>query len=215
MFLMALGEELWKRFIPKYLESAGAPIAAIGAYGSLRDLLDGAVQYPGGWIADRYGRRTGLRIFLGLAIVGYVLLAVGHSWPQLFAGLVFAMAWSSMASPTFFAVIGDALPPHRRALGFSVQSILRRIPIAVSPILGGLLITARGVREGVQLGLLITVLLALVTLVLISALRLTLPGGAGPTSIAGVWRSLPIPLRRLLLSDILVRTCEALVTPSW
>ena len=32
-----------------------------------------------------------------------------------------------------------------------------------------------------------------------------------PTDIRGVWRALPEPLRRLLTSDILVRTCEGLV----
>ena len=119
--LMSLGEELWKRFLPKYLEVAGAPLLAIGAYGSLRDLLDGLAQYPGGWIADRYGRRTGLRLFILIAIAGYAILALSPSWPGLFAGVVFAMAWSSMASPSVFAVIGDALPPERRARGFSVQ----------------------------------------------------------------------------------------------
>jgi MFS family permease len=209
--LMGLGEELWKRFLPKYLESSGAPLLAIGAYGSTRDLLDGLAQYPGGWISDRYGRRVGLRVFIGIALAGYVLLATGQSWPQIFAGVVLAMAWSSMASPTVFAVIGDALPPERRAMGFSVQSILRRVPIAVAPLLGGVLIEANGVREGVQLGLAITIVLAVATLTVVSHVNLELPRPAGAVTMTGLWRSLPEPLRRLLLSDILVRTCEALV----
>jgi hypothetical protein len=57
MFLMALGENLWRRFMLKYLEALGAPIVAIGAYGSTEDLLDGLYQYSGGWVGDRYGRR--------------------------------------------------------------------------------------------------------------------------------------------------------------
>jgi MFS family permease len=211
MLLMALGEELWKRFIPKYLEALGAPLAAIGGYGSLRDLLDGVVQYPGGWIADRYGRRTGLQIFICAAVAGYILLGLGRSWQMALAGVVLAMAWSSMASPTLFAVIGDALPPERRALGFSVQSILRRIPIAVAPVIGGLLIAEQGIRGGVRSGLLVTIVLALVTLSLVSRVRLTLPESVATAGITRVWRSLPVSLRRLLFSDILVRTCEALV----
>src|SRR5919106_41976 len=81
--LMSLGEELWRRFLPKYLESSGAPLLVIGAYGSTRDLFDGLAQYPGGWISDRYGRRTGLLIFLALAILGYTLLIAGTAWPQI------------------------------------------------------------------------------------------------------------------------------------
>jgi MFS family permease len=209
--LMALGEELWKRFLPKYLESNGAPLLVIGAYGSTRDLFDGLAQYPGGWVSDRFGRRVALASFIVIAIAGYTLVALADSWPPAFLGIVLAMAWSSMASPTVFAVIGDALPPARRAMGFSVQSILRRIPIVVAPVLGGLLIAAYGVREGVRLGLGITIVLALTTLVVVSRIRLAIPGGSGSVTVAGVWRALPTALRRLLLSDVLVRTCEALV----
>lgn len=43
---MALGENLWRRFIFTYLEALGAPVVAIGAYGSTEDLLDGPYQYP-------------------------------------------------------------------------------------------------------------------------------------------------------------------------
>lgn len=209
--LMSLGEELWKRFLPKYLESFGAPLLAIGAYGSTRDLFDGLAQYPGGWISDRYGRRNGLTLFVGIALVGYTTLALGTSWPQVFAGMVLIMAWSSMASPTVFAVIGDALPPARRAMGFSVQSILRRIPIAVAPLIGGLLIASMGVQAGVRAGLVVTIVLALTTLIIVSRVRLTLPPPASGVTIVGLWQTLPQPLRKLLLADILVRTCEGMV----
>lgn len=208
---MALGEELWKRFLPKYLEAHGTPLLAIGAYGSTRDLIDGLAQYPGGWISDRHGRRAGLMVFIAIALAGYVLLASGRWWPQLFLGIGLAMAWSSMASPTVFAVIGDALPSKRRAMGFSVQSILRRIPIVIAPVLGGLLIAGYGVDHGVRIGLVITMVLGLATLVLVSRIRLPLPGRLEPVGMAGIWRSLPHPLRRLLLSDVLVRTSESLV----
>ena len=211
VLLMALGEELWKRFLPKYLESSGAPLLALGAYGSIRDLFDGLAQYPGGWISDRYGRQAGLMLFIAIALAGYSLLGFGSSWRQVFAGMVLAMAWSSMASPTVFAVIGDALPPTRRAMGFSVQSILRRIPIAVAPILGGLLIASFGIQEGIRAGVVITIVLAFATVAVVSRVRLERPRASAGVTIAGIWRSLPGSLRRLLLADILVRTCEGLV----
>jgi hypothetical protein len=44
MFVMGLGENLWRRFLPKYLESFGAPITAIGFFGTAEDLLDGVYQ---------------------------------------------------------------------------------------------------------------------------------------------------------------------------
>src|SRR6266851_8999210 len=178
MFLHALGENLWKRFLPKYLQMLGAPVAAIGFFGTCEDFLDGVYQYPGGWISDRYGRRRALLLFVTLAGIGYALYWVAPSWPFIFAGLVFVMAWSSMASPTLFAVVGDALPRDRRALGFTVQSILRRVPIAVAPTLGGLAIAAYGLRIGIHLGLAVTVVLSAVTLGVVC--RVNIPATTDP-----------------------------------
>jgi MFS family permease len=211
MFLLALGENLWKRFLPKYLEALGAPVTAIGFFGTCQDFLDGVYQYPGGWLSDRYGRRRALLLFVTLAAVGYALYGLAPSWPFVFAGLVFVMAWSSMASPTLFAVVGDVLPRERRALGFTVQSILRRVPIAVAPTLGGLAIVAWGVRGGVQAGLFVTLALAGLTLLVVHRIDIPVTIDAAPTNIVAVWRSLPSPLRWLLASDIFIRTCEGLV----
>ena len=90
MFLMALGENLWRRFLPKYLKRSGAPILAIGAYGSVEDALDGLYQYPGGWASDRYGRRHALLLFVALAAVGYGVIAGASAWP--------VCSWASCSS---------------------------------------------------------------------------------------------------------------------
>jgi MFS family permease len=211
MFLMALGENLWRRFLPKYLEALGAPILAIGAYGSTEDLLDGLYQYPGGWVGDRYGRRRAMLLFVGLAGVGYVIVAAAPAWPVVLAGLLFVMCWTSMASPTLFAVVGDALPRERRAVGFSVQAILRRVPVLIAPALGGLLIVTHGILSGVRVGLVVSIVLAGATFLVVRRMRLDLPSPPPATGIAGVWRSLPTPLRRLLLSDVFIRTCDGMV----
>jgi len=211
MFLMGLGENLWRRFLPKYLEALGAPVTAIGLFGTTQDFLDGVYQYPGGWAADRFGRRRALLIFVALASVGYALLFVAPSWPWAFAGLVFVMAWTSMASPALFAVVGDALPKARRTMGFTVQSILRRVPITIAPSLGGVAIVTYGVQSGVRLGLVISIALALITLAVAARVRVAVMPDEAATDVRGVWRSLPAPLRWLLVSDIFIRTCEGLV----
>lgn len=211
MFLMGLGEELWKRFLPKYLDALGAPVLAIGLYGTLRDFLDGLYQYPGGWIADRYGAKRALTLFVALAAAGYGVYSAASSWHYIFIGVFFVMAWSAMASPTLFAVVGESLPPGRRAMGFTVQAIVRRVPIAIAPTLGGIAIAAFGIRQGVRVGLAVTTALAVLTLVVVSLVRVPPMAAPDRTDIRGVWRSLPPTFRRLLLSDIFIRTCEGLV----
>src|ERR1051325_7689070 len=67
VFLLGFGEELWKKFLPKYLETLGASIPVIGLFGPAEAFLDAIYQYPVGCIADRFGRRKAFLVFLGLA----------------------------------------------------------------------------------------------------------------------------------------------------
>jgi MFS family permease len=119
------------------------------------------------------------------------------------------MAWQSMASPATFALIGDALPQERRAMGFTLQSILKRVPIVIAPIAGGVLIASLGVVKGIHIALLITLALALVTLLIVSRINIT-SNALHKISIVGVWRSFHVALKRLLVSDIIIRTCEGM-----
>ena len=209
VFLLFLGEEMWKKFLPRYLEALGAGAVAIGLFGTAKDFFDAIHQYPGGWLADRLGRRRAFLVFIGLASLGYLIYLLSPSWPFVFAGLAFVMAWSSMASPAIFAIIGDALPKDRRAMGFTVQSFLKRIPMAVAPVIGGLLITRMGVVNGVRAGLVVTLALAGLTVFIVTAINIPVAVGA-PANITGVWRSFHAALKRLLVSDIIIRACEGL-----
>src|SRR5215470_14003384 len=73
VFLVGLGEELWKKFLPKYLESLGASVTAVGLFGTAEDFFDATYQYPGGWLADRWGRQRAFLAFLAAAIAGYLV----------------------------------------------------------------------------------------------------------------------------------------------
>src|SRR6266851_6650556 len=131
------------------------------------------------------------------------------SWPFLFLGLALVMAWQSMASPAIFAVIGDALPRERRAMGFTLQSILKRVPIVIAPLAGGALIASLGVIKGIHTGLVITLVLAALTILLLSKVNITIQASR-TTGIVGVWRSFHSALKRLLVSDVIIRTCEGM-----
>src|SRR5215813_3940446 len=159
VFLLGFGEELWKKFLPKYLEALGAGTAIIGLFGTVKDFFDAIYQYPGGWLADRAGRRRAFFVFIGLASFGYLIYLFSPSWQFVFLGLAFAMAWTSMASPAIFAVIGDALPKNKRAIGFTFQSLVKRVPMAVAPLIGGSIIASIGIRSGIRTGLAVTLLI--------------------------------------------------------
>src|SRR5436190_4337605 len=195
VFLLGLGEELWKKFLPKYLESLGGGPLAIGLFGTAEDFFDAAYQYPGGWLADRLGRRRAFLIFIIAALAGYLFYLFSPSWHFVFLGLAFSMAWQSMASPAIFAVIGDALPKEQRAMGFTVQSLLKRVPIVIAPVIGGIIIASRGIVSGVHLGLIITLAIAAMTFLLIRLINITSEAHHS-TNIFGVWDSFQSELKR-------------------
>jgi DHA1 family purine ribonucleoside efflux pump-like MFS transporter/DHA1 family bicyclomycin/chloramphenicol resistance-like MFS transporter len=162
-------------------------------------------------VADRFGRRRALLLFVALAGAGYACFWAAPSWHWLFAGQALAMAWTSMASPTLFAVVGDALPAGRRSVGFAVQSVVRRVPIVIAPAVGGAAIAAYGLRAGIRGGLVVAMGLSCVTLATVASVRLPVIAGQQAGGLAGVWASFPRRLRRLLAADVLVRTCEGMV----
>jgi MFS family permease len=209
VFLLGLGEELWKKFLPKYLEALGASTPVIGLFGTAEHFLDAIYQYPGGWLADRLGRRRAFLIFVALAATGYVVYYFAFAPALVFVGLAFAMAWQSMASPAIFAVIGDSLPPERRAMGFTLQSILKRVPIVIAPLIGGAMIGSMGIIKGVHTGLLIALVLAAITFVFVLKINVVVKQSEA-TNIRGVWRSFHSALKRLLISDVIIRLCEGM-----
>lgn len=209
IFLVGLGEELWKKFLPKYLESLGASVAAVGVFGTAEDFFDALYQYPGGWLADYWGRRKAFLSFLAAAAVGYLIYLFSPAWPYLFLGLAFVMVWQTMASPTIFATIADALPKDRHTTGFTLYSVLKRIPLVISPLVGGAIMGALGLARGVRIGLLATLILAGCAATLLLTLRL--PAGArDAVKIGGIWDSFHPTLKRLLASDIVIRLCEGM-----
>src|SRR5437667_284349 len=63
IFIIGAGEELWMRFVPKYLQAVGATVFVIGLYDALRTLLGAIYAYPGGVLVDVWGHRRAFIIF--------------------------------------------------------------------------------------------------------------------------------------------------------
>jgi len=212
MFALIAGEQLWTRFIPKHMAALGAPAVALGLWGSIKDFIDAALQYPGGVLSDRLGSQRALMLFTAVAGVGYLAYALAPAWPWLFVGLALATAWGSLASPAMFALIAESLPAGRRARGFLVQSVLRRVPIVFAPALGGLLLARLGFAAGLRVGFAISIGLALATLLF--QWRFYRPPARAPapvaSGLASLWRRAPTSLRRLLVADVLARAAESI-----
>src|SRR5258706_10212041 len=136
LFVYGFGQELWFRYLPAYLRVLGASAFLVGAFGTLKDLLDAAYAYPGGFLSDRLGSRRALLLFGAASAAGFALYLASPTIPVLFLGLFLVMAWPSLGLPPTFALVGEELRGGRPVLGFTVQAGLNRVTIVAAPPLG-------------------------------------------------------------------------------
>ncbi|MBE0544489.1 MAG: MFS transporter [Verrucomicrobia bacterium] len=231
LVLAGTGERLWLGFAPKYLETLGATVLVIGLFDALQTLLGAVYAWPGGKLTDHWGQRRSLLLFNALSLAGYILVLVWQHWLALVLGVFLFLAWSALSLPATFSVIATSLDRSRHTIGVGVQSMIRRVPMIVGPLVGGWLITRYGWEQGVRFTLIGCIGLSAITMVFqwfmtdseVGRVTPCAPGqgkladGAQGTdapyhrmSFFGVVRSFNPTLRELLVSDILIRFCERL-----
>jgi MFS family permease len=216
LLVVGFGQELWARYLPEYLRALGGTALTLGAFGMLQDLLDAAYAYPGGVLADRIGSRRALLVVAGATAAGTAVYLASGTIAALFLGLLLVSAWRSFGLPATFTLIGEELARERRIAGFTLQAVVKRLPIVVAPPIGGLLIERLGLPGGMKAGFAVSLVCTAGTLVTLRAIF----GPRPPRPEADRVRPVPRPaaprgrlhptLRRLLVADCLVRLCEGL-----
>jgi MFS family permease len=211
IFVIGAGEELWMRFVPKYLQAVGATVFVIGLYDALRTLLGAIYAYPGGLLVDVWGHRRAFLAFNLISILGYGLVLLIPHWGAVIAGMFLFLSWTCFSLPATFSLVGTTLAASRHSMGVGIQSVIKRLPIMIAPVFGGMLIDRFGIIGGVRIALIISIFLSTVTILVQRQLREDPKQKVAAENRWNFWRSLRefnAPMRRLLLSDILVRFCE-------
>jgi len=211
--LVGMGEHMAERFLPLYLQKLAAGTTAIFAIGMLAwldDFLSALYSFPGGYLSDKLGHKRALLVFNLISIVGFLIVILIRTWWAVLLGAAFFISWSAISLPATMELIARVVPKHKRTMGVSLQSLVRRFPKALGPVLGGAFIAVWGVADGVRYAFVAALALALVALVLQQALI----EDAAPTKEPAeknplrLWREMSPDLRNLLLGDILIRFCE-------
>jgi MFS family permease len=215
LVLAGTGERLWLGFAPKYIETLGGGILVIGLFDALQTFLGAVYAYPGGWLTDRWGQRWSLLLFSLISVAGYVLVLLWPHWLALLLGSFLFLAWSALSLPATFSVVATSLDKHRHTMGIGVQSMIRRVPMMLGPLIGGWLLTHYGWTDGVKYALSLCIAMSLLT----AAFQWFMfepdeqaahnsNSTAPAVSFLGVVKSFTPALRELLISDILIRFCE-------
>jgi MFS family permease len=107
-------------------------------------------------------------------------------------------------------LIAQVVSKNKRTMGVSVQSLVRRVPKMLGPVMGGTFIAVWGVENGVRYAFVAALVLALTAM----ALQQTLITDDGRRAEAAqknplrLWGEMSEDLRNLLVGDILIRFCE-------
>src|SRR5436309_2309413 len=136
-----------------------------------RTLLGAIYAYPGGVLVDRWGHRPAFIIFNVLSIVGYTVVLLVPHWGAVIVGMFLFLSWSCFSLPATFSLVGAALEANRHSMGIGVQSVIKRLPIMIAPIFGGMLIDHFGIIPGVRIALVISIFLSALTILVQRQIR--------------------------------------------
>jgi len=218
VILVDMGERMAERFLPIYLMALGGGVLSIGLLGAMDNLLSALYSFPGGYLSDRIGAKRALAIFNLVAMIGFGVVIVVPTWQAVLVGAVFFISWSAISLPATMSLLFRVLPQNKRTMGVSMHSLVRRIPMALGPVLGGLFIGLWGERDGVRFAFAAAFAMAAAALVLQQRLIENDPAG-GPSAQETcrpvpeknplkLFRLMNPAMKGLLVTDILVRFCE-------
>jgi MFS family permease len=221
-----LGEQLWSQFMPSYLDAqtkeraraaaqqgqvGWAVLALVGAYGCARNLLEGVCYIGGGHLTARLGDRGSLLLFGALTVVGYLLfLAVPGAWAAVLAAMLI-QGWEPLSVPVTFTTIGSTVDQSRQGMAFAVQSIQKRLPKILGPLLAGFVLGAAGALSGMRILMAVALGLSLASIAIqVRWMPHYPPPPPGPGAFT-LLRQLHPTLRRLLIAEVFTRWCDWLV----
>ncbi len=212
VILVGMGERMADRFLPLYLLALGGGDLAIGLLGGFRNLASALYSLPGGYLSDRLGTKRALLVFNLIAILGYVIVIFIPTWTAVIGGAILFLSWSAISLPATMELLAQVLPKSKRTMGVTMVSLIRRLPMALGPILGGAFIQFWGVQSGIRYSFLAALAMALVSIVLQQRLitddRRSPADPRGLPNLRAAFAEMNRPLRDLLVSDILIRYCE-------
>jgi len=208
--LVGLGEKMAERFLPLYLMALGGGAFSVGLLNGLDNLLSALYSFPGGYASDKLGYKRALLLFNLIAMAGYIVVIAFPYWQAVIIGAFLFVSWTAISLPATMDMVSAVLPRNKRTMGVSLHSFVRRIPMALGPVIGGALIGVYGETKGVRLAFVAALILAGVSLAFQQILiedDKRASAGKSPSVSYGI-TLLGKPLRNLLVSDILVRFCE-------
>ena len=209
--LIGMGEWMADRFLPIYIEELGGSLVAIGVLSGMKNLLGALYSFPAGYLSERIGYKKALLVFNLIALVGYAIVILIQSWVAVLVGAIFFMAWSSVSLPASMSLVSAVMPKNKRTMGVTLLSITKRLPKALGPVIGGVLIGFYGQTQGIRYAFMVAFVLGVIAIFVQQKLIKEEPSKTADESLKNpfsMFKLITPDLRNLLVSDTIIRFCE-------
>lgn len=209
VILIGLGEKMAERFLPLYLIALGGSIYAVGFLNAMDNFLSAIYSFPGGYLAEKMGYKKSLMLFTVIALFGYAIVILIPSWQAVLIGCIFFIAWTAVSLPAIMTLVSQVMSKDKRVMGVTLHSLVRRIPMALGPLVGGLLIGVYGKVDGIRIAFCVAFVLGLASLLIqYYFIEDDHEEKEAHLHARDIFSSFSPGLRSLLLSDILIRFAE-------
>lgn len=148
--IMDFAMEVPATYYALYVMGLGASETVVGLIGLCYSLALASMQFPGGYIADRFGRKQIICTMTFGVALSYSLFALAPSWHFILLGSVLVAILNSTYQPALMAMIADSLPPEKRGMGFSIVTLISTASTTPGPIVAALLCDALGLMTGMR-----------------------------------------------------------------
>jgi len=121
--IMDIAMEMPQSNFQYYVEALGGPPIALGLIGLANFVAMAVVAVPGGYLADKYGRRWLIKTMTFAMALSFVFFAFAPSWHFVLLGSIVS-SLCLIYQPALFAMVQDSLPPERRGMGSSIIQLI-------------------------------------------------------------------------------------------
>jgi len=154
----------------------GTPSVALGIIGLANFLAMAAVAFPGGYLADKYGRRWLITTMTFGMALSFLFFALAPTWHFILLGSIVS-SLCLIYQPALFAMFQDSLPPERRGMGSSIIMLIQGTFNTPGPIIAGFLLLQFGLVTSMRIIYLIMTALFLTAAVWRLRLKETVTNG--------------------------------------
>jgi MFS family permease len=201
---------------PFVMYDLGASSSVLGLIGFVSMIALALVQFPGGFLADKYGRRWLISTLTFGVAFSFLFFVFAPSWEWILVGAVIGNL-CLLYQPALMAMISDSTSPEKRGMGFSLATLIGNVATTPAPIVVGIIVTVFTRGIGMRIAYAIVVGLYFGAAVLRSKLKETIDTeekikprdllASYPQAIREsirVWKTLPRSVFFLFVSNVIV-----------